>query len=259
MEGDVVVAGELDAAQRQHLAAGASHLEHLVEVDVAELAGLRHDARVGGEHAGDIGVDLADVGLQRLGQCRRREVTGPAAHRGDLAVGADPLKAGDDGDLALGERLAHAVAPDLDDLRLAVDRVGDDPDLAAGQADRLDPELGERHRHERRRHPLASREQHVHLSAGLGSRHAVGERDQVVGGLPHGADDHDDVVAVTLGECDMLGDGTDAVGIGDGRAAVLLNDQCHGLDRLSSGSVAHGRIPSRGRESTAVDRQHAHE
>ena len=67
-----MVAGELDAAQRQHLAAGAGHLEHLVEVDVGQLAGLRHDARVGGEHAGDVGVDLAAVGAERRGQRRRR-------------------------------------------------------------------------------------------------------------------------------------------------------------------------------------------
>ena len=40
MERDVVVAGELGAAQREHLAAGAGHLEHLVEVDAGELAGL---------------------------------------------------------------------------------------------------------------------------------------------------------------------------------------------------------------------------
>ena len=72
VERNVVVAGELDAAQGEHLAAGAGHLEHLVEVDVGQLAGLRHDARIGGEHAGDVGVDLAGVGVERRGQRRRR-------------------------------------------------------------------------------------------------------------------------------------------------------------------------------------------
>ena len=42
-----------------------------------------------------------------------------------------PWKPGDDRDLAVGERLADAVAPDLDDLGLAVLGVGDDPGLAA--------------------------------------------------------------------------------------------------------------------------------
>jgi hypothetical protein len=66
VERNVVVAGELDRAQRQHLGTGAGHLEHLVEVDLRELAGLGNDAGVGGEHAGDVGVDLAGVGAHRL-------------------------------------------------------------------------------------------------------------------------------------------------------------------------------------------------
>jgi hypothetical protein len=37
VERDVVVAGELDRAQREHLRAGAGHLEHLVEVDLGSL------------------------------------------------------------------------------------------------------------------------------------------------------------------------------------------------------------------------------
>ena len=77
MERDVVVAGELDRAQGQHLDAGAGHLEHLVEVDARQLAGLRHDARVGGEHAGDVGVDLARVGAERRGERRRGGVATP--------------------------------------------------------------------------------------------------------------------------------------------------------------------------------------
>ena len=84
VDGDVVVAGELDAAQGEHLAAGAGHLEHLVEVDVGQLASLRHDARVGGEHAGDVGVDLAAVGPERSRKRDRRGVAAAATERGDL-------------------------------------------------------------------------------------------------------------------------------------------------------------------------------
>ena len=45
--------------------------------------------------------------------------------------------------------------------------------------------------------------------------------------------DHD-IVAVASGESDVLGDGTHAVGVGDGGAAVFLHDQGHGFHRLSS-------------------------
>ena len=111
------------AAQGQHLAAGAGHLEHLVEVDVGELAGLRHDARVGGEHAGDVGVDLAGVGVERLRPAPTAvSVAAAATQRGDLLVGADALEPGDDADLAGGQRLADPVALDLEDLGLAVRR-----------------------------------------------------------------------------------------------------------------------------------------
>ena len=46
-------------------------------------------------------------------------------------VGGHALEAGDDRDLAVGERLADAVALDLEDLGLAVGGVGDDPGLAS--------------------------------------------------------------------------------------------------------------------------------
>ena len=62
----------------------------------------------------------------------------------------------------------------------------------------------------------------------------VGQLDEVVGGLAHRARHDDHIVAVTTGEGDVLGDGTHAVGVGDGGAAVLLHDQGHGFHRLSS-------------------------
>ena len=46
--------------------------------------------------------------------------------------------------------------------------------------------------------------------------------------LPIALDDDDHVVAVATGERDVLGDGPHAVGVGDGGAAVLLDDQGHG-------------------------------
>ena len=52
--------------------------------------------------------------------------------------------------------------------------------------------------------------------------------------LPIALGDDDDVVAVPLGEGDVLGDSTNAVGVGDGRTAVLLHNQGHGCRRLST-------------------------
>ena len=94
-------------------------------------------------------------------------------------------------------------------------------------------------RHQRRGLALTGREQHVHLAARHRRRHRLGEGDQIVGGLAHRRDDHDDVVAPTLGDRDVVGDRTDPVGVGDGRSAVLLDDQGHGDDTLPARPSTH--------------------
>ena len=102
---DAVPAGVLDAAQHQHLRAGRRHLEHFLVGDGVQLRGVRHDPRVGGEDAVDVGVDLADVGVQRRGQRDGGGVRAAAAERGDvLGVLADALEAGDQRDVPLVQR-----------------------------------------------------------------------------------------------------------------------------------------------------------
>ena len=101
---DVVAAGVLDAPQVQDLGAAGGELEHLLVGDGVELAGRRDDARVGGEDAVDVGVDLADVGLERRGERDRGRVGAAATEGGDLlGVLGDALEAGDDHDVAVGD------------------------------------------------------------------------------------------------------------------------------------------------------------
>ena len=61
MDADAMVARVLDRAQLQHARARGGHLEHLLEGDDSQLARVGDDARVGAEHARDIGVDLAHL------------------------------------------------------------------------------------------------------------------------------------------------------------------------------------------------------
>ena len=119
------------------------------------------------------------------------------------------------------------VAADLQDLRLAVGGVGDDPGLRTGERDRRLAPVDDRHAQQRDRDALTRGEQHVHLAGGRVARHLVGEPLEVVGGLAHRRDDDHDVVAVAPGAHDVLGDGADAVGVGDRRAAELLHEQAH--------------------------------
>ena len=106
MDRDAVAAAVLHAPQVQDLRAARGELEHLLVGDLVELAGAGHDPRVGGEDAVDVGVDLADVGLERRGQRHGGGVGAAAAEGGDLlGVGGDALEAGDDDDVALADGL----------------------------------------------------------------------------------------------------------------------------------------------------------
>ena len=66
----------------------------------SSLRAFGHDARVGREHAVDVGVDLADVRVERGGERDGGRVGAAAAERRHVLVGRDALEAGDDRDLA---------------------------------------------------------------------------------------------------------------------------------------------------------------
>ena len=63
MNWHVVIASKLNRTKRQHFAASASHLQHLIKTQILNLASLGNHARVGAKHPGDVGVDLARVGI----------------------------------------------------------------------------------------------------------------------------------------------------------------------------------------------------
>ena len=161
---DVVLAGELDRADLQHLRAQARHLEHFLERHRVEPARFRHDARVGRVDAVDVGVDLALVGLERGGERDARRVRTAAAERRDVAVGIDALESGDDDDGAGGEIGANPVLVDRQDARLGERAVGQHANLAAGVALGLEPHRLERDREQADRHLLAGGGDDVELA-----------------------------------------------------------------------------------------------
>ena len=57
-----------------------------------------------------------------------------------------------------------------------------------------DPEVGDGHGQQRHGDALAGGQQHVHLAGRRVGRDPPGQRDQVVGGVAHGGDDHHDVI-----------------------------------------------------------------
>ena len=84
------------------------------------------------------------------------------------------------------------------------------PACDAGERLGLVAELGDRHREQGHRDPLAGGQQHVELARRRQRRHLLGEVEQLVGRVAHRRDDDDDVVARPLGVDDPLGDPLDA-------------------------------------------------
>jgi hypothetical protein len=227
----VVVSGEFDGAQSKHPAPGCGDLEHLLERDAMQLAGRRHDARVGGEHPGDVGVDLAPVRPEGRCQCHRRRVGAASAERRDVASRGNTLETRHHRHRARRQGLTDAFAPHLDDAGFGVEVVGDDAGLAAGERRRRYVPLGECHADQCHRDALAGGPQHVHLTSGDDLGDLVGEVEKLVGRLAHGAHDDDDVVAGAFGAGDVVGDGLDPIGVCHRGATVFLHDEGHG-DKL---------------------------
>ena len=166
------------------------------------------------------------VGAERGRQRDRGRVRAAAAERGHVVRrGRDALEAGDEHDLVLRQRGVDALGADLDDLRLGVRRVGDDAGLRAGERDGLVAEVVDRHRAERVRDPLAGRDEHVVLAWLRPRRHLVGQADQLVGRVTHRRQHRDDLRAGLARSCQPLRDALQLVGVADGRAAELHDDQ----------------------------------
>lgn len=105
--------------------------------------------------------------------------------------------------------------------------VGDDADLRAGEAHRVDSDVVQRHAQERHADALAGREQHVHLATRRIRRHLVRELQEVVGGLAHRRNDDHQIVPRSPRGGNMAGDIAHPLGVGDRCSAVLLHDERH--------------------------------
>ncbi len=233
-----VLARPLHRLGVEHFGAALGHFLHRLVVELGQVLRVRDHARIGAVDAVDVAVDLAAFGPERGREGHCGGVRAAAAQGGDLAAVAHALVAGDDHDASAVELVLDAVRAHLDDARVEVAVVRDDSGLRAGEADGVVPARLDGDGEQRHADALAGADQHVELALG-GLRASVrraagthggllGEGQQVVGGLAHGTDHDDDVVAVLLRTDDLIGYGAELVDVGDGRSAVLLNDDGHG-------------------------------
>ena len=132
-----------------HLGAAGRQLQHLLVVNLNQLARLGHDARVGGVDALDVRVDLASLRAKRGCQRDGRRIRTAAAQRGDLLLLGHSLESADHCDAARIQLRQDAVRRDVSNARLSVQRFGLDARLQAREAHRRAVHVVERHRHQR--------------------------------------------------------------------------------------------------------------
>ncbi len=211
----------------EHPGADGRQFEHLLVAYVAQLAGGGLHARVGGEDAFHVRVDLAALGAQRGGERDGRRVGAAAAERGDVQLFRDPLEAGDDAHPAALQLAAEAGGVEREDARSTVGHIGAQAGLGAGEAHGVHAHGVERHGQEGHRDRLSGGEEQVELACLRLVSQLAREGKEAVGGVTHRRDDDDEPVARAGARRDASGDVADALGVGDRGAAVLLDDEGH--------------------------------
>jgi hypothetical protein len=126
---------------------------------------------------------------------------------------ADALEAGHDRNISVVQRTSDPPRRDVDDARLAVRGVGDDPGLGSGERTCGVAEVGDRHGQEGHRDPLTRGEEHVHLTTGGKGAHLLGQVEQLVRRVAHGGDHDTDLVAGLACLDDPPRNALDALGI----------------------------------------------
>ena len=207
--------------------AQARELEHLVVADRRQPPGLRQHAWVGRVDPVDVGVDLAEVGVEHGGERHGGRIGAAAAERGDVAVLVDALESGGDHDRAVVEQFLHVVGRDRLDACLRMGAIGADADLGTGEADGLVPERLDRHREKGHAHLLARREEHVHLAGAGPVGDLFGKVDEHVGLVAHRADHDHHLMARLLPRDRLLRRRQDLLRISYARPAKLLHHECH--------------------------------
>ena len=225
MERHTVPARDLDRARHHHARAGRGHLEHLLVADPSAACSASGTRRGSAVKTPSTSVKISHAPPERGGERDRGRVRPAAAERRHLVLRRHALEAGDEHDLLAVERLVDALRAHLDDLRLAVHGVGDDPRLRAGERDRLVAEVVEGHRAERVRDALADRDEHVVLARLRVRRDLVGEPDQLVGRVAHRREHADDPVAALARGDEAARDVLDLLRVADGGAAELHDDE----------------------------------
>ena len=201
-----------------------------------ELAGVGDDPRVGAEHAGDVGVDLAHLGVHGGGERDGGGVGAAAAERGDVLGGArrpGSRRRARSGPRrrpgGCGRRGRRGCAPWCGEVSVTMPACEPVSEIALWPRSLI----AIAHSAQLIRSPVESS---MSISRGSGvGRDLLGHRDQLVGHRAARGQHGHDVVALLAGADDPAGGALEALGVGD-RGAAELHDDGAGHDGSSSGA-----------------------
>ena len=234
----IILFSQLHAAVVEHLCAEGGQLQHLVEGDLVQLAGVAHLAGVGRVNALHIREDLAAVGVQGCRDGDGAGVRAATAQRGDVVQLVQALEACHDDDAVALQLRRDALGLQLGDAGLGVGTVGAETRLPAGQAGSVAAQLVQGHGQQGDADLFACGQQHIHLTG----RRGVGDLcclcDEVVGGVALCGHYHDHVISRVVGVGHDAGHVEDTVPVLHRRTAELLYDQRHILSLSSFCSLS---------------------
>ena len=144
------------------------------------------------------------------------------------------------------DRVLDAAGRDVDDAGLAVHRRGEHAGLRAGERLGLVAQRVDGHRQQRHRDALAGGEQHVELAPARARARSARRGRSARRWCRPSPRRRRRRRGLALGGDDALGDPLDPLGVGDGRAAVLLHDETHAAVPLDNAAEAPGYRPARG-------------
>ena len=89
---------------------------------------------------------------------------------------------------------------------------------------------------------LPGRQQHVHFPGGWVGGDALGEFDQLIGGVSHGRNHDDHLIALPARFNHPVRHGVDPLGVGNRGSPILLDDEWHKRSGRVDGRIAVDQV-----------------
>ena len=225
----VELRGKFDGAALQHFGTQTGHFQHFLIGNLVDSSSHRHNVRVGGVDAIDVGKDDAPISLQRRRQRNRCQIRAATPQRRDIRLLVDPLKAGNHWNDPFAQGLADSIGTHPGDTRFRMGIVGHDPNLASRKRLSIEPPSPQGHCQQGDGHPLSGRQQHIEFAIVRQRRDFVRQLMQPIRFSAHRGQDNHDAMAILVSLLNAVGNAVDPLDRAYGRPPIFLDNQRHVL------------------------------